>query len=178
MSIDDYITWYVLYIPHGVYWWGLAVLAVSAVGLTAWLGVSRGLRWTALVLLVEYAALLLHFTVFMRPATGRHEWILTPLWSYGAIAGGTRVLIEENVTNVAVFLPVGFLLAVVMRDRRWWRPLMAGVALSLAVELLQLLLMRGFCETDDVIHNALGCIVGIIIFVNLHKLFSAVRLFS
>jgi len=82
------------------------------------------------------------------------------------------------VTNVAVFLPVGFLLAVVMRSRRWWWPLTAGVALSLAVELLQLLLMRGFCETDDVIHNALGCIVGIIIFVNLHKLFSAVRLFS
>ena len=160
MSIEEYIEWYVLYIPASVYGWGLGVFLVALLLLTAWKGFRRGLRYALALLLVEYTALLLHFTVFIRPATGKHEMILTPFWSYTAIHGGAKVLMQEVLSNVVVFIPIGFLLGIVLRKGGLAGVMAVGIGISVVIELLQLTMMRGFCETDDVIHNAVGCLIG------------------
>ena len=37
---------------------------------------------------------------------------------------------------------------------------LASLSLSIMIELLQFILKRGLCETDDVIHNVLGAAIG------------------
>lgn len=61
--------------------------------------------------------------------------------------------------NVLVFIPAGVLLSIVFK--KWYVALPIGVFLSVTVEMLQLLLAKGYCEIDDVIHNSLGCLLGI-----------------
>ena len=159
MSIAEYIEWYVLYIPHEVYWWGGAAFLMVLLVMALWKG-WQGARWALAFLLVEYVALLMYFTVFCRRPTGQHEWILMPLWSYWTISQGVSVLIEESLMNVAVFVPIGFLSGVILKGWPWWKVMIPCLCISLAIELLQLILMRGFCETDDVIHNVLGALIG------------------
>ena len=149
-----------LYIPAAVYGWGLVVFLLALLLLMVWKGFRRGLRYALALLLVEYTALLLHFTVFIRPATGKHEMILTPFWSYTAIHGGAKVLMQEVLSNVVVFIPIGFLLGIVLRKGGLAGVMAVGIGISVVIELLQLTMMRGFCETDDVIHNAVGCLMG------------------
>lgn len=62
--------------------------------------------------------------------------------------------------NIAVFIPIGMMLGIIMREVVWWKAILVGMGISMSIELLQLILMRGCCETDDVIHNSLGCLVG------------------
>ena len=40
---------------------------------------------------------------------------------------------------------------------------MTGAILSTIVEISQFATKRGLCETDDVIHNTLGCLLGYLI---------------
>ena len=160
MSITDYLEWYILYIPHDVYLWGVVAFLVVLFLFAIWKR-FQGVRYALAFLLVEYIALLMYFTVFCRRATGIHEWKLIPLWSYRAIDQGITVLLHEVVMNVAVFVPIGVLLGQIFKDMVWWKVLIPGVCVSVIIELLQLILMRGLCETDDVLHNTLGCLIGI-----------------
>lgn len=160
MYIKDYIEWYVLYIPASVYGWGLVAFLGVLLVMMLWKGVGRGMRYASGFLLMEYVALLLYFTVFTRVETGKHELQLMPFWSYVEIWNDARVLIEEHLMNIMVFIPIGFLLAVVMKGVAWWKTLLTGTCLSVCIEVLQYVLTRGLCETDDVIHNTLGCLIG------------------
>lgn len=45
----------------------------------------------------------------------------------------------------------------------------AGVAFSVFVEASQYYLRRGLCETDDVIHNTVGVVVGMIVYKVVRK---------
>ena len=38
--------------------------------------------------------------------------------------------------------------------------LMIGMGISVSIEAMQYFFHRGFAETDDVMHNTLGCILG------------------
>ena len=160
MSIQEYFEWYVLYIPGAVYCLGL--VAFLMVLLLFWWrkGKKKGIRYATAFLLAEYTALLLYFTVFLHRSEGVRQMVLTPFWSYRAIHQGTRILIQEHAMNIAVFIPIGMMLAIVMREVVWWKAILVGMGISMSIELLQLILMRGCCETDDVIHNTLGCLVG------------------
>ncbi len=42
----------------------------------------------------------------------------------------------------------------------WWKALLVSCGISVTIEALQFLFMRGFSEVDDVMHNTLGCILG------------------
>ncbi len=69
--------------------------------------------------------------------------------------------LRENILNVILFLPLGFLLPAA-RGRRlglgwacFW-----GLMVSAAIEVCQLVLRRGLFEWDDMVHNSLGCLLG------------------
>ena len=62
--------------------------------------------------------------------------------------------------NVVMFAPLGFLLpAYFDRYRHWGRTLLAGIATSLTVELIQLFTLRA-TDVDDLLMNTLGTLVG------------------
>ena len=109
-------------------------------------------RWEG-GLLVGYAFLLLAETVLIRkPFTGEHLK-LEILWSWKRWV----VQKEQILTNVIMFIPVG-----VLTGRLWkWKGLLAAAGFSIGIEALQLMMARGLCEFDDVIHNMIGAAVGV-----------------
>ena len=127
----------------------------------------KGLWWVSLAVYVAFAYWI---TVFSRVLIGsaNDEW--QPFWTYKAILNeGKEYLVSDIVNNVMLFMPIGALLGLVVTQisqisRKWWRGwlvvLTAGIVFSVGIEALQLYLKRGLSETDDVIHNTLGCLVG------------------
>ena len=85
---------------------------------------------------------------------------LRPLVHLSDYAVKKEALIN-NLGNIALFLPSGLILPLVYRRLdRWWKVILAGAALSLSVELLQLLLPQNVSDVDDVLLNTLGTAIG------------------
>ena len=99
--------------------------------------------------------------MFFRTAADGNGHEFRPFWSYEAIQDGRSELIAENLMNVVVFVPLGMMLGSLLRVKgSWLIALMVGMGISLSIEAMQFFFHRGFAETDDVMHNTLGCIVG------------------
>lgn len=79
---------------------------------------------------------------------------------------GLTVPLKDVLGNVALFLPLGFLAAWGWERMRSYRSvLLAGAAISGAIELSQLLFGLGSVGTvDDVIFNATGTAIGLLLF--------------
>jgi glycopeptide antibiotics resistance protein len=68
----------------------------------------------------------------------------------------------ESSANVAMFVPVGFLVAMLLPRRRWWMALLACPALSAGIEASQAaFLSERFATIADVMANSLGALLGI-----------------
>lgn len=129
-------------------YYAIAVL----IGVVVW----RIWRWEG-GLLAGYCFLLLAETVFIRrPFTGQH---FQPelFWSW-------RVWNEQKtqvLTNIIMFIPVGLLTGLIWK----WKGLLVATGLSMGIEVLQLINQKGLCEFDDVIHNAIGAVIGICLYM-------------
>jgi glycopeptide antibiotics resistance protein len=99
-------------------------------------------------------------TVLFRPIHEKHKHDFRPFWSYEAIHEGRSQLLLENVMNVVAFVPIGLLLGCGFRNMTWWKVLLIGCIVSVSIETMQFYFKRGFAETDDVMHNVLGCLIG------------------
>lgn len=63
--------------------------------------------------------------------------------------------------NIVMFVPLGFFLRALFPRLRSFGNCMGAVALIMtAVELTQLVTLRGFCEVDDLLLNLLGAAIG------------------
>lgn len=70
--------------------------------------------------------------------------------------------------NIIMFVPLGFFLPALWKKfRGFWRCMGAVALVMTAVEVTQLLTLRGFCEIDDVMLNLLGAAIGF----GVHKFF-------
>jgi len=68
----------------------------------------------------------------------------------------------ETFANVAVFVPVGAVFAILIGASRWWGALGASLALSAVVELAQLLFLPArTASLADVLANGIGAGIGI-----------------
>lgn len=117
------------------------------------------------LLLVEYVILFALSALILRTPNPNHGFNFIPFWSYAAILEGGPGLVEDNLLNVLVFLPVGFLMGCAFKRISWWKVLLVTCGFSICVELMQFLFSRGFAELDDVIHNTLGAVLGYGVFV-------------
>ena len=147
-------------IPQEVYEGLLSVFCIGLVVFIAWKGFKTGLRYSAVLLLVEYIFLLFCSTVFFRTSGDTRQYDFHPFWSYDR-----PELLIENIMNVVVFVPVGFLLGFRIQDssftiRKALLVALMGCGISVTIEALQFFFMRGFSEVDDVMHNTLGCLIG------------------
>ena len=123
-------------------------------------GRKKGRKLSALLFLFVYYLLLLCSTVIFREARTTVHHGFDPFWHYKAFSQGKWLLRPEAVMNVLVFIPVGLALCLAIRRIRWWKTVVIGMALSVGIELLQLVFKRGCADIDDVIHNTLGCVIG------------------
>lgn len=63
--------------------------------------------------------------------------------------------------NIALFVPLGFLLPLLAKPfRKWYAALGAGFGVSLLIELSQFFTGRGMCDVDDLFTNTLGAMLG------------------
>ena len=147
------------------------VFCIGAVVLLALKGFKGGWRYVPRLLLAEYVFLLYCSTVIFRHVSSVREYDFTPFWSYFAyFRGNDPQLLPENIMNVLVFIPLGLLLGLSFRSMTWLRALLIGACLSIGIEALQFIFMRGFAEFDDVMHNTLGCVIGYGLFRLLSRL--------
>ena len=147
-------------IPQEVYEGLLSVFCIGLVVFVAWKGFKTGLRYSAILLLVEYVFLIFCSTVIFRATGEISKYDFHPFWSYKAIQDGREDLLAENIMNVVAFIPVGLLICIAFKQMTWWKVLLIGCGISVAIESLQFFLMRGFSEVDDVMHNTVGCLIG------------------
>lgn len=122
-------------------------------------------------LLLLYPITVLGSTVFARmPEARRYQ--LEVFWSWKKIfrsvaQDGTMLqnqLFQENILNILMLFPAGFLLPLVFaRKIKWYQGLLFGMVFSSGIELLQLFLCRGLFELDDIIHNSFGCMIGALV---------------
>lgn len=148
-------------IPQEVYEGLLSVFCLGLVVFIAWKGFKTGLRYSAILLLIEYVFLIFCSTVIFRATSVTRQYDFHPFWSYKAIQDGRENLLAENIMNVIVFIPVGMILGSLLKVKgSWLIALLIGCSISVTIESLQFFLMRGFSEVDDVMHNTLGCLLG------------------
>lgn len=92
---------------------------------------------------------------------GRHlTHTLAWLYAHGIPLWFSYPLLEW-LSNVAMFLPFGFLVSVMLERGAWWKATVAGLALSTAIEMIQFLFfVQRTASVLDVLANALGTLVG------------------
>ena len=153
-------------IPQEVYEGLLSVFCIGLVVFIAWKGLKTGLRYSVVLLLVEYIFLLFCSTVIFRTSGDTRQYDFHPFWSYSR-----PDLFVENIMNVIVFIPIGMILGSLLRVKgsstseatksmTWLMVAIIGCGISVTIEAMQYFLHRGFAETDDVMHNTVGCVIG------------------
>ena len=66
------------------------------------------------------------------------------------------------IQNILLFIPLGFLIG-------GKRGIIAGVLLSIGIELTQYIAVLGYCELDDVLNNTVGAAIGSLLFKKFGK---------
>lgn len=107
-------------------------------------------------LLFLYSLVIAYLTLLNRRAAGR-RFILTPFWSYRRFFEG-EYFRSQIINNILLFIPLGTIMS---RLRPKWSTAGTLVMISVGIEILQYLLGRGFFETDDIISNSLGGLIGL-----------------
>ena len=66
------------------------------------------------------------------------------------------------IQNILLFIPLGFLIG-------GRRGIIAGLLLSIVIELTQYIFRLGYCELDDVLNNTIGAAIGALLFKKFGK---------
>ena len=158
---------YVEAVAHDIPWWGYAIaIGIFIIGSAiAFIkrGRNEGLRLSAGLFLLLYVMVLYCSTVFFRATSTTIHYPFDFFWHYKDFAHGRLLWLPEVIMNIAVFIPVGLALGLAFRKAKGWQAAMAGMGVSVGIELLQWLFRKGFADIDDVIHNVLGCALGFLV---------------
>lgn len=149
-------------IPPFLLWGLVAIFGGGCAVLVLRKGWKGGLRATAFLLLMEWLFLILCTAILFRESRVERAFNLIPFDSYLNYPENSYFIeaAAVNVLNIFMFIPLGLLLGLVLMGMTWNKVLLFGLCISFLIELLQFIFKRGLCETDDIIHNVLGCAVG------------------
>ncbi len=170
-ELKDYVEALIRMLPSEIYESAASIFAIGVVSFVFWGGWKRGFKWSSGLLAIEYCLLILSNAVFYRKAADVRKMNLRPLWTYNEIALGDNALKYEIILNIVLFIPLGLLFGIIFRLSGWRKVFVLGCIASCVVELMQLVMMKGLCEIDDVIHNTLGTIIGFIFYSILEFLY-------
>ncbi len=94
--------------------------------------------------------------------------VILNLIPFSISGSATRI---QNVLNVFMFIPLGFLLPLIWKEfRKLYKVLLTGMGMSLSIELFQLFSPR-VTDIDDLIMNTLGTVAGYFLWLLLKKIF-------
>ena len=120
-----------------------------------------------IIFVISWFAILLDLTIFIRDKTPSSQALLVPFW---CIREAWQCRDPEDwylvIGNIAIFVPFGVILSLFFRRKNGISmAIVIGFVVSLFIECMQYVLHRGFFETDDLINNTLGCVLGYSFFV-------------
>ena len=141
------------------------------------------------LLFAVYACGNLYFTLFSRGMGGETQLNLTPFQTYlrlfeepisgttsvsglAAVMMGGLLPVEGLILNTLLYYPLGYLLPILFPNLRPKHVILIGCLCSIATEATQYILKMGCCETDDVIHNTLGAVIGVWVWALQYKRFN------
>ena len=114
---------------------------------------------SSVCLLVIYCLLIICFTVLIRKQS--FEGVrLSLFWSYYEWFTGDSKIGIQILGNILLFFPFGYLASACLRKNKYI--LLLGLVLSITIEISQYITMRGLFEFDDIIHNSLGTVLGVV----------------
>ncbi|MCM1048296.1 MAG: VanZ family protein [Clostridiales bacterium] len=92
---------------------------------------------------------------------------LVPFTTWGTSLWHLTLWIE----NILLMIPLGILLYILWRPfRKIGWSLLAGFLFSLSIECIQLYTLRGKFETDDIMNNVFGTLIGFMICKGIKKI--------
>jgi glycopeptide antibiotics resistance protein len=83
--------------------------------------------------------------------------------------------IMNILANIFLFIPLGFYVEVMLKKRKMIIKIMIILLIPIIVELIQFVWSLGICDVDDVILNAIGGLLGILVFKVVEKLYCIVK---
>ena len=66
--------------------------------------------------------------------------------------------------NILLYYPLGYFLLTLFPKLKAWHVLLIACSCSVITEAIQYIIQIGWCETDDVLHNIVGAVLGVEIF--------------
>lgn len=146
-----------------IFWLSLGVVLLITVVILIHKKKISLIQGIFMLVMLVYVAMVFQTTVFTRSAQDR-GWKLEPFWSWKLALEGNVFYQEEVFLNFLLLLPAGFCLPFCAgRFLKWRTIFLWGFGLSLLIETLQLVLQRGLFETDDLIGNTIGFMIGALI---------------
>ena len=115
------------------------------------------------VVYVEYLILLICATVIFRDSTCALGVEFVPFWNY-TNSYFTEDVLLETLLNIVMFIPVGFCTSVFLKRHLLVKIFFLSMALSCSIEVTQYLLKCGFCETNDIMNNSVGGVLGYLLY--------------
>lgn len=160
-----------IYIVHPLY----RIVWLFLAGFAAWMILSllavhwgRMKPWRIIngMIALVFTTVLLFITVGSRGETPHGGVRLVPFYSFYLARTENREFYRTMIMNVLLFFPLGLTLPFVLAGRK--HPILlsitVGALLSVCIEGVQYFLRIGWTETDDVIMNTLGVLLGSAIF--------------
>lgn len=124
-----------------------------------------------MMIFIVYIILVLTFTFIVRETliwrySGKHEAALIPFRQLiGFFKKPNHMLwFWQIILNIILFIPFGFLFPII-QPKLSKATITYGVLLSLAIEIMQYITGRGLADIDDLINNALGAVIGYLIYM-------------
>ena len=114
-----------------------------------------------LSLLMSYIFLVIAQTIIIRTPQKTASLQLLPLWFLRGESGINRDVLNQVAANTVMFIPIGYLLSFYVGKYA----ILLGILLSSIIESVQFFTHRGLAETDDVISNTIGTIIGCVLFL-------------
>lgn len=117
-------------------------------------------------ILAFYLSFVITITLVERIPTENARYHLEVFGTYKAIANGVQTLISEVFWNIVLFIPIGIMFMLLLSCKHnWLIAIVMGLLLSVSIEVIQLITHRGVFVFDDMIHNTLGTVTGVVMFV-------------
>lgn len=125
------------------------------------------------LVLCAYIVIVYFFTVIGRYSSEIYRNEIYFFYSYPQLFEKfDRESIKQILINLLVLLPVGFMLPFIISGKmRYFWTILISFCISLSIELLQIIMVCGTFELDDILNNVIGATIGILLFALANRIF-------
>lgn len=121
-----------------------------------------------IILFILYVVFIIWYALLQRKPGDERVFKAGLFWAFRYWATGRRNGRTESIQyfmNICFFMPFGFVFPI----KRRRAVLLGALVLSSAIEIIQYITIRGWCEFDDIISNTVGALLGFALYWNGYK---------